>query len=255
MTHIYTDPKFIEGFPITISPAGNIENETEERITNEIIDAAPGPHFVFAELGAGYGRWSAHVALYARETRPDLKVHIIAVEPEPTHFQWLKEHMVNNEIGVYDCTLIDRPISTKQGWTLFQVGSPATWYGQRVVGINPMRVFHATPSQIYQRIRDGFGVRVVRSVSLESVLAGHQYIDLINMDIQGDELNVLSTTPADVINRIHYLYIGTHSSEIEQGLHELMKGYWWKCEYELPQDPGFGITDGIQVWRNLLWRL
>ena len=253
MTTIYTDPKFVEGLPVTISPAGNVENETEERITNEIINSAPGPAFVFAELGAGYGRWCAHVVLYCRECRRDLAVHVIAVEPEPTHFQWLKEHMVNNEIGLHDCTLIDRPISTKPGWTLFQVGSPATWYGQRVVGINPMRVFHATPSQIFQRIREGFGLRVVRSMSLESALAGHPRVDLINIDIQGDELNVLARTPLTVLDRIHWLYIGTHSPEIEQGLHVLLGGLGWQCTYELPQDPDFGITDGIQVWRNPLW--
>lgn len=252
MTDIYTDPKFVEGFPVTISPAGNIENETEERITNEIIDSAPGPSFVFAELGAGYGRWCAHVVLYCRDRRPDLAVHVIAVEPEPTHFQWLKEHMVNNQIGLYDCTLIDTPISTKT-WTVFQIGSPATWYGQRIIAVTPGQIVQKAVS-FCRQVRDGCRFRLVRSITLERAIAGHPLVDLINIDIQGEELAVLAATPREVLGRIHYLYIGTHSPEIERGLHALLGDAGWQCTYELPQDPDFGITDGIQVWRNPVWQ-
>lgn len=233
--NLYTDPKFIEGFPVTISPAGNIENETEERITNDIINAAPGPSFVFAELGAGYGRWSAHVALYAKEHRPDLRTHIIAVEPEPTHFQWLQEHMANN--GVTDMTLIDRPITASEKWVLFQVGSPATWYGQGVVSLRKL-------------FRVGKPTRLVRSISLEEIFSGIPTIDMINMDIQGEELAVLSAASHQLLRKIRWLYIGTHSTGIEQGLKELLPLHGFHLTYELPQNVPFGVTDGIQVWRR-----
>src|SRR5215212_6203606 len=44
--------------------------------------------FVFVELGAGYGRWCVRAALAAG----DLRFECTAVEAEPTHCRWLREH-------------------------------------------------------------------------------------------------------------------------------------------------------------------
>ena len=51
-------------------------------------------NFVMFELGAGYGRWlvRAVAALRAVNSMP---YRLVVVEPEPTYFDWLHEHLAD----------------------------------------------------------------------------------------------------------------------------------------------------------------
>lgn len=57
---------------------------------------------------------------------------LIAVEAEPTHFKWLKEHMLANEVTPENCELINAAIGGKRGLVQFYIGNPAGWYGQAI---------------------------------------------------------------------------------------------------------------------------
>lgn len=51
--------------------------------------AAAKDRFTMLELGAGFGRWTARAAAAAKQR--DLSYSLIAVEAEPTHFDWMRE--------------------------------------------------------------------------------------------------------------------------------------------------------------------
>jgi len=242
--NIYTDPKYCADFPKNtdvIIPEEN-EDTIEARWIAQIIKESSGPGFTFAELGAGYGRWSVYTTIYARETRPDLDVFIIAAEPEPTHFKWLREHLVDNEVDISACELYNQPV-TRQRICLFVTGHPAGWYGQTV--LYGSKLPHLIPHLLRMR-----GIKLVRGITLVDVLVGHRVIDMVDMDIQGEELAVLESTPDTTLAKIRWLYIGTHSRDIEAGLRRFLSGKGWVCEQDIPLNPENGFTDGIQVWRN-----
>src|ERR1700687_341709 len=88
--------------------------------------------FVMLELGAGFGRWTARAAAAAQQRNvPDF---LVAVEGEPTHFQWMTETLLLNGISPQDCRLIPAAVAAKDGKVAFQVGNPASHYGQGIGG-------------------------------------------------------------------------------------------------------------------------
>jgi len=243
---IWTDPKFLREFGDDLSlvtPTHPEEIKECAWIRNVIIDH-PDTSFTFVELGAGFGRWSMYAIAVAQECRPDITVFPIMVEAEPTHYRWLREHMRNN--GVTEYRVFNNLVSSSRTYYLFQTGKPGGWYGQSIM-------HRPTVRSLVNEVVNGRVPRFVRSITLTDVLRGVERADLIDLDIQGEELAVLSSTPVETLNRIRRLYIGTHSPEIEDGLRELFAGLGWTCEFELPQDPPHDIIDGIQVWRNPVW--
>jgi hypothetical protein len=53
--------------------------------------------FIFAEMGAGFGRWSVNAVCANRLTRC-LPYKIVAVEAHPVHFKWLSENLRDNGV-------------------------------------------------------------------------------------------------------------------------------------------------------------
>ena len=56
----------------------------------EAVASANG-RFTMLELGAGFGRWTARAA--AAATQRKLPYFLVAVEAEPTHFQWMIQNL------------------------------------------------------------------------------------------------------------------------------------------------------------------
>ena len=87
--------------------------------------------YVMAELGAGWGRWLSRAYFACKQMYADMPCHVIGVEAEPTHFQWLKEHCAFNNISA---TLIEAAIDDVPGEVGFYTGKPTEWYGQCIGG-------------------------------------------------------------------------------------------------------------------------
>src|SRR4029077_5803486 len=98
----------------------------------ESVRAARG-RYVVGELAAGYGRWSLRAARALERMNP-LPLTIVAVEAEPTHFAWMKEHFSDNGIDPPLHDLIPAAVSCTEGFISFHVGKPSAWYGQSIVG-------------------------------------------------------------------------------------------------------------------------
>ena len=95
---------------------------------------------------------------------------------------------------------------------------------------------------------------------MQAVLAPHDAIDLLHMDVQGSEFPLILSALHVLARKVRYLYIGTHSRPIEGELINLLFRRGWQLEREDPcyfrcgQDgptlEALTLRDGGQVWRN-----
>jgi hypothetical protein len=84
------------------------------------------------ELGAGYGRWAVRAAAALRQLRP-IPFHLIAVEGEPRHYRWLRQHLSDNRIASDACTLIEGVVSDHRTKCFFM------WEARPASAMNPRR--------------------------------------------------------------------------------------------------------------------
>src|SRR5262245_42873848 len=122
-------------FSTSIAPAVPpvIDEEYFEWIDMLEAVARSRGRFVFVELGAGYGRWSAR-ALEAAEKR-GIVSHATLVEAEPSHAEAAHNHMRSHTGSARTYTLMEAAVGAAQGKQLFVVVGPHgmgpdAWYGQ-----------------------------------------------------------------------------------------------------------------------------
>jgi FkbM family methyltransferase len=214
----------------------------------DAIEEATG-RLTLIELGAGIGRWVVHAIAALRRYRPELKYRFIAVEPEPTHYRWLKEHTRTNGLRRWSragtSKAIEAAVSGAAGRDQFFFGNARAWYGQALV--RPENQNADAP------------VTKVRTVTLGSLLEGLGVVDLVDLDIQGAELEVL-TEAAPALGQVRRIYVETHSDRIDEelpGVFERAEGDWQQ-EVAIPLGARLGTSlgdadfrgGGAQLWRN-----
>lgn len=71
----------------------------------DLLEAVAGAtnRFTMLELGAGFGRWTARAAAAAQQR--NLEYTLVAVEAEPTHFDWMLQNLQDNGLKLDDCRL------------------------------------------------------------------------------------------------------------------------------------------------------
>ena len=221
--------------------------------------------YTMIELGAGFGRWAVRVSWALRYCHPGMPFHLIAVEPEPMHFDWMRTHFRDNGIDPEQHTLIQAAVSDTPGETLFYVGAcgfdrkPAEWYGQSLS--NEDRVDQTEPETYcgfpVHRHSSGNKSIYVPSVSLSGILQNVRRVDLLDIDIQAEEGTAIRSAIHALNAKVKRLHVGTHLPEIEIGLRELLRAHGWKCLADYPvgrtSQTSFGaiaFQDGVQSWLN-----
>ena len=222
--------------------------------------------YTMIELGAGYGRWAVRAALAARQ-HGIAKCHLVAVEAEPIHFKWLRQHLSNNGVNPDEHTLVQGIVSDKPGEMLFYVGMPKggedradQWYGQAIAQSHERVAREARDLhegfQVFEH-KSGWKSIKVRALTLASLLAGLERVDLIDMDVQGEEFNIVHATIDELNRKVARLHIGTHNLDVEKGLRKTLSKAGWKAEFDYPclskSDTPWGpvnFSDGVQSWRN-----
>jgi FkbM family methyltransferase len=137
-----------------------------------LLEAVAGAktRFTMLELGAGWGRWSARAAAACQQL--GLPYHLVAVEAEPTHFQWMVQNLQDNGVKPEDCRLIQAAVTGKDGKVAFQVGDATDSYSQSIGGSTE-----------------------IDAVSLPTLLLPLKFVDLIDMNVQGAEFDILAAAP------------------------------------------------------------
>jgi FkbM family methyltransferase len=207
--------------------------------------ASAKDQFCMLELGAGWGRWSVYAAMLCRQRR--LPFTLVAVEPEPSHFQWLQMVFQDNGIDPREHHLCEAAVvPSGHVVRLAGIDDPLHEYGHYVSAGLKSRL----------RVRRGrHAVREVKAVSLRELLIAHPKIDLIDMDIQGMEDKVIRSVPAEDLDGVRIMHIGTHSRGIEVRLRRMFRRAGWHNAFSFPcysetRTP-FGqvrFEDGVETW-------
>lgn len=199
-------------------------------------------NFRMYELGAGYGRWCVNAEGLARRTGRGGSRHYTAVEAEPTHFRWLGQHFQDNGLDLREHRLLQAAVAGNAGNVSFAVSdAPDQWWGQAIVGPD-----------------NWSGDRIDSpAVTLSTLLQDHDRVDIIDMDIQGAELDVVAEAIRPLTSKVRRLFIGTHSLEAEVGLRQMLSAAGWICIYDFTllskNTTPIGeilFGDGVQAWFN-----
>jgi FkbM family methyltransferase len=216
----------------------------------EAVVEASG-EFTMAALGAGWGRWLVAAAFAA--TQRTLPFRLVGVEAEPTHYAWMLEHFRDNGLDPAEHDLIEAAAAGENGHAWFYFGKPDAWYGQSL--IRDAALNNRAPGAEIDY--NGEKARLVRTIDLATLTAAYRRIDYLHMDVQGAELDFLSSGPPLLDRKVRRVLVGTHSESIEQGLRELFGSLGWRCQYDLPMNAQAQVNetvvtigDGVQVWIN-----
>lgn len=214
--------------------------------------------FVMIDLGAGYGNWLCNAALATRQ-RPDLSYRLVAVEAEPTHFKWIRQHFADNRIRLDRCELVRAAIAPSDGYVWFRVGRPSRWYGQSIVNVpRECKSWHRLVRGLGMPILgDGTRTKRVPSLTLGELLAPWREVDLVLCDIQGSELAVMQTAGRTLAEKVRRVHVRTHGERLEVGMRSFFWNLGWRCLFDFTagraQNTPFGTVcfgDGLQSWIN-----
>jgi FkbM family methyltransferase len=199
------------------------------------------------ELGAGWGPWliAAHRIASLRGIK---KIDLTGVEGSAEHHGFMLDNFQVNGVSPKEHQLHHAVIGAQDGVASFpklHVGSDD--YGANAVFEDAERGAAALRGDLEE----------IRCLSLNTLMAGKDRVDLLHIDIQGHEEAVIAAG-IDVLNaKARRLVIGTHSRTIEGHLFDLLHANGWVCESELPcvmrptmDGKQFLYVDGEQVWRN-----
>ncbi len=189
--------------------------------------------FVMAELGAGYGPWLVTAAAALRRLGHAPPPSLIGVEMEPRHFEWMRRHLADNGLDPDDHRLLHGAIDGRPGRVSFTPDpDPDIEYGLRIGG-QP----------------DGQGVIDVRAYTLEQVIEGHERVDLMHVDIQGQEWPALRERGPLLRERVGRILIATHSRGIHRRIRRLFADGGWRVEFD------FGFRTRVRTSHGDQWFL
>jgi hypothetical protein len=162
-----------------------------------------------------------------------------------------------------EISVIEGAISYSAEPVPFLVGQPAgpstaaSWYGQALAWERdgaPQGTYHG--KQV-RRAASGYQHIVVDAVTFEQAADGLGVIDIVDMDLQGAEIDVIRHSLGTLSETVRRVHIGTHSREIDDEMRELFITAGWKNVWDFQigttVSTEFGpITfgDGIQGWIN-----
>lgn len=209
---------------------------------------ASGDHFTILELGCGWGCWMNNMGVAAKAMGKTIKLY--GVEALVDHIDFARQALADNGISQCEYELIRGIAGKASNGALFPlVESGINWGGQAY--------FNPSDEMIAEKVGSG-QYELVPIVDLASVFADVPVIDLLHVDIQGAELDLLTEMFDFISQKVRYVFIGTHSKQIEGGLIDLFSSRdSWKMEMERgaifklingrPEVTG----DGVQLWRNM----
>jgi len=183
------------------------------------------------ELGAGAGNQSIDVSAMVKWRLCDTQVESVqcyAVEAEATHFRWLQENFKFNDLSGHT---IFGAMSDELTWMPFDnKRPPADSYGQ-ALGCPGMHV-------------------PVFTVDYFVDLFELECIDILHMDVQGEESKVISGCAKSIeAGKIDYIIECPHTLEIGEDIKKKLDPYY-DCIVDMPTWSGLhnlGLTKPVNI--------
>lgn len=202
--------------------------------------------FTMVELGCGWGCWMNITGVVAK--RKGLAVHVIGVEGDTGHVDFAKSALAENGFTEKEYTLYHGIAASSSGTALFpkQQHAGASW------GLEPL--FGLTESQAKKKLKTG-EFDALKQFALKDICRDYSKIDFLHVDIQGGEAKLIPDALPFLNEKVAYLFIGTHSRQIEALLLDSLLSSGWILEIERPAILAVGaspslVVDGVQGWRN-----
>ena len=200
-------------------------------------------------------------------------VRAILVEADPTHVAYIRDAIQAAGVSLAQVQVIDAAIGGRDGVGEMTVGNAEAWWGQVLSSFRQLFspegfvVDSAAEANTHQQTRtprdpETVYLRTVPVVSLQTLLAGEEVVDLVHFDCQGQELPVLKEAlqVGGVLDKVKALHIGTHSPAIEAQIFGMLcKARWHLVALHLQASSDlmfrfrsrqFNGGDGIQVCLN-----
>lgn len=174
-----------------------------------------------AELGAGWGTWSAIAAAAARTRGSIERTEVVAVEADPTHFAWMQQHFAVNGLMSDDVHLLHGAVSAEGGEVRFPViENPEEDYGASL-----------------RTAGDGRDTIAVPAFSIADIAARFSGpIDFVHVDIQGSEYETIPASMDVLKECVKMIMVGTHLSlERHEGMRELFASHGWELRMNYPR--------------------
>lgn len=213
-------------------------------VLESVVAGAGREPFTMMELGAGYGPWmvTTHQAMGLVDA--GTPVQLVGVEMVPHHVAWLKQHFLANGIDPGDHTLIQAATSDRTGEGHFVPEIDLGWdFGQQLRDSEPRRDTGALQPV------------TVKTVTLDELLADTERVNLLHIDIQGQEARVLEHAIDAVDRKVERLIVATHSRSIHRHLRRLLRDHGWTNVYDFGfrkrERTEFGdvqFLDGLLAW-------
>ncbi len=97
----------------------------------------------------------------------------------------------------------------------------------------------------------------MEAVSLSTLLRTLDSVDLIDIDVQGAELEILSAATEPLSQKVKRVHVQTHSEQLHTSIVSLFRGLGWKPHFlyignTADKTPWGRMTfqDGVQGWLN-----
>lgn len=101
------------------------------------------------------------------------------------------------------------------------------------------------------------GLAQMEAITLEDALSSVEIVDLVDMDVQGAELDVIEGGLDVLCAKVRRVQIGTHSTKLEAGLRGVFRRLGWEKVWDWPgrrvNKTPYGrlsFEDGAQTWVN-----
>lgn len=202
--------------------------------------------FTMIELGCGWGCWMNNTGVAAR--KKGLAVKLIGVEGDPGHVTFANEMLAANGFAAHEYSVRHGIAASAPGNALFplQEHSGQSW------GLEPR--FDVSDSESAELVRTG-RYMLLQQHALQDLVRDIERVDFLHVDIQGGEATLIPAAIELLSSKVAYLFIGTHSREIEGKMYACMLRAGWVLEIERPAIMAPGphptiVVDGVQAWRN-----
>jgi FkbM family methyltransferase len=207
-----------------------------------------GEDFSMLELGCAWGCWMCNAGKAAKRT--GRTINLIGVEAVQEFVSTAQRHLKVNNFLESEYT-VHLGIAAAAAGSVFFPRKEA-----EAVNFGLAPVFNPTEIEVADILRAGTH-DLIEIIPISKILAGTERLDLLHIDIQGGELDVLEQSISVISEKIVYVFVGTHSREIEGKIFELMLRHGFILEVERPailllepdRNPSIRY-DGAQGWRN-----
>lgn len=224
------------------------------------LELSPGPIFNMAELGAGWGPWTATGTRMAKNAGKT-DIYCVAVEASGAKIPALKRHLVLNGVRPDDAAMstladgVECRLLEGAAWH-----EDATLYFPKAVSMDDYGAAVSTTKNEKDYRLLNVEHEPVTAYGLESILEERDVFDFVHIDIQGAELELIENTIDILAGKVRCFYVGTHSRQIESQLVELLRHRDFFIKWEKPCKVYWGIYrediraqteyDGGQLWVN-----